>query len=1013
MLPYRFLSHAVFAFCASLSLGVSIAAESATGGSPQQVETMMGRQPEFAPIQKFDSSKGWRVEVTGGGSAEIETSTDVAFFGGPVVKLSYKDVGEDTTIRVLLDEVVKVEGAFDAVDWWIWGNRWGYAPVSWVPKIIVEDARKVEKLVSFPAYNWEDSGPLLYHSALGSAGAKSRTTYFLRGVEFTGFKNATSSQIYLGPLSLYSKSEEKKPEPVAKLQRIIPNTPDGIIPKTEGVSNRYEFDEQTNAWTGTIKNGQTSIVIRYMPDTGTLSDFTISEGGREFVPFQDGGLCFPREKLPESAKFEACRINPETKELEAFWSIQKRTVGKLGEQYVQAVQYQYKISVKNNSLVVVVNSDGGDFERVQFGSAKGLADAKLIEIPYLNFWGYHNGVLGPKVVYSNGLFMLGMIDLYVSEASDIYASDGGVSPSGDVFFNGGSKYVPNTDNVRNKVHERIVLSLSKELCQVFPNIPNPPALNQEQTREYVYTQYPWPDLEIPRLFSSMGFEKLRYGIFWAAAAEVKGREWDRFTKYYGISPRSFGDSSAEKFKEYLQSFGYLFNVYQYILGMSATDELWDRSNIMLTPDQNWLQGCAPFYIPKPGVLPQLRDKYAERLKGLIDGGVYSDVLTVLCPWGVMTDFDGRVEGNASLQNTLQNIAYVLRKDQEDFGSSWSEGSFNWITAGCATGSYGSLMTNHKGGPSMMPILPEFKLRNMNALTVNVGMGPGIARLFEGNEEFAAKKDFPNHHDDFFNQYLAALVGYGNQMQINSQDIVYGMNGWAKLYYMLRSVQRFYSFATVDKVEYWDGEKFKSTSEAVADESYLDGRLHVRYSNGLDVYVNYNAKDPWVIDTPAGKQTLPQWGFYALHEASGTKSSSSLVNGKRVEYAKGDNYVYVDTWGENVDLPEASVNGVAAIKTMGESHLRVIPCGGNFFGKVKTPNFGCQYIKVNLKHYFPGGDYSKIKVTAAREGIPASGQGDFTIKEPREEVSITPKIEGDFLIIEPSSFHINYDIKIGS
>lgn len=991
----------------------TLAAENDQITRPLQVGTMVGKKSEFPPIAHFDSVEGWRVEVAGKGSAKLGNSQDVTFFGDSVVKLDYSDVDEETTIRVIAEKPVKMDAGFDAIDWWIWGSRWGYAPVSWVPSLILEDARKNEKIVPFPKYYWEDAGPVLYHSVLGSADVQGRSSYYLKGVQFSAFKNSLSSHIYLGPLSAYLKSEEKRPEGNSAIKLPQPTTPEGIIPQTKNVSTRFEFDEATATWRGFIKGESVDVEVRYTPVTGTLSDFIVLEGGREFSPFQDGGLCFPREKLPGKAKLESSRINPETKKLETFWTIESRSVGKLGEQFVQQVQYQIDVAIVRNSLVLEIHSETGAFERVAFGYASGVENPKLVEIPYLCFWGYHNGALGPKVVLSKGLFMLGMIDLYVSEASDIYASDQGISNSGNVYFNGGSKYMPNTDNERNPVKERLVLSFSKELSEVFPNIPNPPALNQEQAREYVYTQYPYPDLELPLLLHNMGFDKLRYGVFWTVAADIKGREWDRFTKYYGIGPRSFPDLSPEKFAEYLSKFGYLFSVYQYIIGMSATDEFWDRSQISMNSDQNWIQGCAPFYIPKPTALPQLQSKYTDRLKGIINGGIYSDVLTVMCPWGAVTDFDARVPGNGSFQNNLRNVAYVLRKDQEDFGSSWSEGSFNWITAGYATGSYGSLMTTHPGGPSKMPILPEFKLKNMNPLTVNVGMGPGLAKFFEGNEAYAQPRPLPDHHDEFFNQYIAAQLGYGNQVQINSQDIVYGMNGWAKLYYMLRTVQRYYSFETVDLVEYWDGEKFKSTSEAVADESYLDGRLHVRYSNGLDVYVNYNAKDPWVIDTAAGKQTLPQWGFYALHEASGTKSSSSLVNGKRVEYAKGDNYVYVDTWGESVDLPEASVNGVAAIKTMGESHVRVIPCGGNFFGKVKTPDFGCKYVKVNLKHYFPGGDYSKIKVTAAREGIPASGEGDFTIKEPREEVSITPKIEGDFLIIEPSSFHINYDIKIGS
>jgi hypothetical protein len=234
----------------------------------------------------------------------------------------------------------------------------------------------------------------------------------------------------------------------------------------------------------------------------------------------------------------------------------------------------------------------------------------------------------------------------------------------------------------------------------------------------------------------------------------------------------------------------------------------------------------------------------------------------------------------------------------------------WV--GLTDADYGSLVNYREGninkGAWELPLLPDFDLLKLHPLTNAAGMHKEGMFPFFGRFNDELPKTTGDYHNRWFNQLLAATVAYGHIGNLSGDLNRWGWGAFVKTYYMLQQIQQRYGADTVAEIRYHDGKAFKTTSEALADDSHLRGRLHVRYSRGLEIFVNYNEKDAWEIEG----YTLPPFGFLA-REGDGLLEFDALVNGKRAAYVRSPEYVYADSWSESLALPGLRLKGSVAIK----------------------------------------------------------------------------------------------------
>ena len=955
----------------------------------KQLGNLRDRQPDFPPVTWFQNAEEFTIAVENGGSARLNQDNEHRFFGksGGSVRLNYENVSAKTVIRVMLKKPLPIKNVFSQAEIYLWGTKWGYSR-AFVPYLIVKNKSGEEEKINYAYYHYEDNGPILYHNNL----REKYEGYTFCGVEFAQFTRP-KGQVHIGPVSFFhpgSNTSSAKAISNAEARKGR-----GIVPFTKG---KNSIRKAGNAWL--IQCGD--IVYRYTPSKGFFSELTAVINGKKVTPFADGGLLIGNEKLPRESKLKSCQIRD----------------GKLVAEFVMDGKNAFSITLTpvGKTLTIDVTSHNPFASKVVLGCITGLKKPKLIEIPYLCYWGITNGTLGPRVVCDDaGNFMLAMFDPYVTNSSDLYAAEkNGFIRRRAVYANGGASYFANTAGKLNNVDERIVLTVSKELSDVLPNIDNPDPINKEDVARRVYSSWPHVYRFVPDLYYAMGFRDLSHIIIYASAPPME-QDWGT-GREKGWSEFSWKEISPQEFKKICSGYGYEFCVYEYLLGMQIGDYYWNRNWLLHASNGQFFRGCAPYFVTKPTILGEYRKKQDSYLKGVVNG-IYSDVLTVGCPWGGFTDYDAAVPGAASCRGSYRAIQGALREIQETYGKCWSEGSFNWLYSGNCTGSYGSIMTFTEGGPSVLPIIPEFKLRRMQTKEATLSMGPSLGRLFERNKAF--KPDgTPNNR--FFDQALAAVMGYGNQTILISSDYSYfGFTGVAKCYYMGKGIQKKYTFQPVKSIEYFDGGKAVPSSEAIARDIHLAGRLKVVYENGTTVFVNYNGEKNWEIVYDGKKFTLPAWGFYAVHPASKTVSASILIDGKRCEYSQCDEYFYMDTRGQKLTFNGITLKGAAAFRKSSDGKLQVIPLGEVRSYRRIADHFGCEELAIDIKKWVPGyKDGVKIEVSCGalagdknqkwlfyRQGKKDRGILDKT----RHPVPF--KTDGGNVMFQPSGYYINYFVGV--
>ncbi len=964
----------------------------------KQIFTMRGKSPASPPLSFMDDTSKWNVKMVNGAAkstVKMETSREITFYGQPVTKIIYSGADKKSEIHISPLKPLPIPNLFSAADLWSWANSFNYANPR---KIFLVLGDSKGKEISRPlSHGLNQNGPMEHFVNFEQPWAKFDVgkRYFLKEIVIKDLAAVPQDFFYLSTLSFYMQNTNIK-LPNIKSDLKLPNDPKGMVPPVKAEGKVEKVGPKKFIFTTSTPGDQVEYI--YQPNDGTMDDITIIHNNQTFKPMTGGGLLSAATgaKAIIKGKMTSLVFNKKNNSVKTTWS----SISGKGK-------YKITLSLIDKSLVIDISSNDKSAAGFDFGSLAGLQKTKLVEVPYFNSWGKRNGVLGPRIVNSPGTFFFGFIDHYFSNANEIYAQ-GTIDKNGNALYNGGSYYFPDTKNKRHDLNERIVLTASSEFQEVLPNIPNPVVFDRQKARDTYFSCMVWPDVENIKLLHDVGMEDLFLWVYWWNAAnqhwslsypdlsEPGNGGYDWFIPKSGKpSPKIWRKMKPRDFVKLVHSLGWKFGLYTYYNDISPTAECFNRDWMALADDNQPRMGCLGFYWVRSAFLPQFQKVIAESIKkewGTLDG-TYVDVSTGRCPWGNEMDMDGNVPDSGRFMIHFRKVAQMLNQEVQDFGQAWAEGTFPWIYAGLHTGSYGTLFTSNPGGSSAVPMLPEFDLRRIHQKSQLIGMGSSYHFFFQ--------KPVPrgDYHNEFTNQYHAAVLGYGHvgQYQGNNHGNQ-SLAGVAKTYYLFSQLQKLYAFEPIKTIEYFNGKEFVSTSQAIEDDSYLQGRIHEVYENGVTVYVNYNAKEKWTIQVDGKDIVLPPWGFYAFHIPTDTLVYSIEKDGGRCEYSRSAKYVYADSWDKLKNFDEFSIKGAGAIKKIDAKKIVFIPLGKFIDGKtlrVSPENFGVEVVKIDIAKFFPSAKKESLKVIA--------------VDPEGKKIPYDFSLENGCLVLNPHGHNINYEI----
>lgn len=891
--------------------------------------TWVQRSDEPLPLVDFEDMKGWNLETYKGANGKLYRSREQQLWGQHVAKLTYSGKSENSFLILLPPKPLSIPEPFDCIHIWIFGNTLKRD----MPEIavILQDADGHEYKIPLlkDTMGWRQW--FFVHKRVPKeilASIKGHCCFL--GLEVSGIFNKQPRSIYLDSLAFYK--EKFKPlhfnaQPKRNLkpwreQIVGTNTGEGTLPfptreetilpaNYERVFTTTVSKIKSNHYIFKYKGTDAQILYEYIPLTGSLGEITVNVNNHHnFKLMEGGGVRFANGRIPAGRLIESNLIKNVV-----------RTKFEVNEHIVE-----YALQLWQKSLVLDVLCDDGKASELLFGKITGVENPQLVYIPYITYgWNYGNPAILMSGSPKKPIFASIWWDWYRTNASEPFVKPHIKGKTAEI--QGGVRYIPKTNGERNNMYERIFLTVSPIYEEVLPSIPNPLAIRGKESADRLWTvtmPESWRDDHIRcRKISSYGINKIMQH-----SHEFTWRdEGESFTLRLKASPQKGGDAMLKWYNKAQQSLGWLQGMYTNYSDYAPVNVYFSEDDANRSPDGELRRTWRRCYAMKCSKGVEWDAKLAKKIQRKFNSNfAYTDVLTASSPWR-RCDYDPRVPGAGTLTAMFYAHGQILLNDQKVYGPTFSEGTYQWMYAGLATGNYGWAYTNLNLLEE--PLNVAFDLLKIHPLENDYGMG---------NHEYYLQRLDPNwlqsdKLDWYIDRFLASTIAYGH-------------NGWliaylekpeimARSYYMMQQLQKRYSMVPVLKIEYADlSGKMRLASQALAISVIRESRLHVVYENGLEVFVNGNGSSKasnknWCFTAPDGIQVeLPPAGWYVYDASTNFKEFSGLISNKRIDYVISPEYEFLDGRGQWTKMGNLAASGAVAMRSQRDRLLEFIDIYGN-------------------------------------------------------------------------------------
>ena len=871
------------------------------------IRGFIDREREHAPQIVFDDLEGWRMKLVGGAQAELARSEEEPLLGKYSARLRYRGIGPTSVVEIVPPHPIELTDYFDTVDLWLFGNNWAWVPRADTPPVEVSirlvDAAGQHHIVPVGRVNWRFW--FLMHKRISwppewiQDRLKGRLPMRLASVRVTGITNSEDREIYLDSVALYEDAMEL-PVFGADLSDLpFPTRPDTILPDVKhAVNNSVRRDGTAFVLTAA---GDERVQYRYEPIDGSLSSLQVTVGqGEPFKPMEGAGpvLRFGQRNYvlgSPAVNSELLAANVRNAAVHMRWRF--RTVD--GE-----AEYSVALQCKQKSLIITWDSKDPVTEFLSLGHIADGANVKLVHVPYLAFttrdpWG---------VVCRDGAWVSVIPDWYVTNASEF-----GCVPDrrgeGIIQFAGDLRYGLKTDGLRNPAHERVFLTVSSDFDEIMPNIPNPGPALTDIVRTHLYTHYggTQPDrferwLDILKQYNSYGIDHLcvtHHEDTWTEGADV-GQGPQEYTMTLDAAPDIGGDAKLKWYMDEVKRLGYRVGPYTNYADHSPSGKSWDERNIARLANGDWHPAWPQTWMIRPLKAVEMSQHYAPRIARKFGANTcYCDVHTALPLFGAI-DHQAGAPGAATMSAVFSAYGKLLMQQREAYsGPVFSEGGFHWFYAGLIDGSYAQIRLPDR---VKLPLMVDFDLRKIHPLSADISMLPGY--IYDGTS---------------LHQSLAATIAYGHIGYLPGGNVPHA----CKVYYMVQPLQQRYVHVPVDTIQYWDGDGWQTASTAYTCDAVHRSQVRIRYSNGLELHVNYNSAQDWEVSCGGESYALPPYGWVA-RQGDEFLEFSALVEGRRADYMRAPQMEYLDPFDRELTLGRITTDGPVAVRYDQAGQARVIP-----------------------------------------------------------------------------------------
>jgi len=810
--------------------------------------------------------------------------------------------------------------AFDCIGLWAYGDVTRGASKHETPRItaVFELAGGSQMSIDLGALKWSCWSVL--HVKLPrpfAAGAR------LHGVRVSGLVTGGRAhrEMFLDAFQCYNEPQTIVPSPIAP--QLPFSVRDETILPTLDHKHENRVSEQSGAFILEYAGEDGRLRYVYRPRTGLLTDLWI-EDDRE-GPFQltvGGGpavVLRGKELKPDTPGIERRLVSCGVEEgrVRAVWDFRAR-----GE----ATQIVYTFCVRQRSLILEATCPDPLVSSLFIGQPGGLPTVERIRVPYLCYGKGFGRPDGPWLLMAPaGNFATLLWDWYKSDASRLWTDR--------------SDYCKKTDGRRNPMRDRLFITVSPNVAEVLPTVPNPPAEYGEALGRSVFVSFggQFDDsrldniLTLAQRMKRYGMDhlllKYHWGIFLSKQHRAGDSEPGVLTDTVTKRIRGGDAKLAEHFQS-IKDIGYRVAPFtDYVLTAPVCED-WDESSIGRYEDGNWRAGWYQYFSLSSVYAPLLAAKWAPRVAAKFGANAtYCDQHTNQPLWGRGLDFDHRKPGAAMQKTTFAGYAQALLTSRRAFrGPVVSEGTYRWLYAGLTDGDFAQFRRTDE--PRFRhPWLVDFDLRKLHPLCIGLGMG---------DEHMM---DMPRGYDwGMTERLLCQTLAFGHAWLLKSHHFPWEghkepvdprdpLGRWklpvVKTYYLAQQLQARYAMVPVRDIAYFDGVHLVDSSEALRTGCYRRSQVHIEYANGLHVWGNGSFDDDWEVRVAGHTYCLPPAGWAAWMPGE-LLEYSAVADGARRDHVDSATYLFADARGTEFDFGPIVTDGAIIVRKDRKDGLEIIP-----------------------------------------------------------------------------------------
>ena len=656
---------------------------------------------------------------------------------------------------------------------------------------------------------------------------------------------------------------------------LYPQTKTTQPDKIQGI-NKTIFDYSTNSYKFYFKNNLLFEYLIILNQSNYGGSFNVlkaySSDGRSLVP-SVGGISavlggIEKNSWDEDVKFILLNhqiLNGDT--ILTHWAMTDNK---------DTCKFYYKFKISGRTLIIKIIEDSQNEKSnkstgIKIDRCEQASNPFPIEIPYLPMFG---------ALLANNEFVTFYADWEITNASQLIPYQPVKYSSTSVYYSHQIIYKPKSNGFRNKLNETLYLTISPNIDDVFPNIPNPVSKYKSISANQILWDYRQP---FGRLINKpwnylQRFFKAGIKNIWL---QIHDWQYDHLStknyfsgyddglpcvlpanKNYLPGNEYGGKKNLDEVIETAKNkYGFRVGLHQNYIdvyenadcknyGFNALDLSLNSSGEYVKAWLNEYTKMQSLFLKPLKSLDYTEFWSNEIQKSFNINGSYLDVHSSINP-SENVDYDSKINDAGKFLTTLnhyRNLYPILRKNHQ--GPVQGEGGFHFLYQGYIDDVEARIRTSARWDTLYnCPVFVNFDLRKLHPKTMVHGVG--FYPFFMGLSAQPPSRKYVL-------SYIATELAYAHGSYIpDSFSTRMNLIDHAKLEYKhVFSVQKYLANAKVVKILYNDNGKLKTASDYIRahPETYNNikssefmGQVYIEYDNGIKIYVNRNPLKSWKVN----------------------------------------------------------------------------------------------------------------------------------------------------------------------